>query len=309
MLSWEKYLANMVDSFREHYDKLTAEEKSEAQLNLTFAKPCQIEVFSFRSPRVDMLLISLNPTRPDKEFNITENITNTKAFILKRAEDDAIFTKHRAKFIEITKRERKNLGFRSWSSLEKNLSVYIFGNFRRAYAEPKSYAEARFNMVKREIEKRMSSKERFSKYDDINTEINGLKKQLEKISNPQIRNNTLASTQEISTILDEVKKIEEYGERIDKIEQDIGGMRKLVGTETYGEWKVLLSEIDKVNTRIDSLSDIRDAYDKVLAQQSAVMKQQSSFVTWIKYATILVPIAVISVPIIEILLRHFLSIT
>ena len=36
-------------------------------------------------------------------------------------------------------------------------------------------------------------------------------------------------------------------------------MRKLVGTKTFGEWKVLLSEIDKINTRIDSLSKVRDA--------------------------------------------------
>jgi len=74
----------------------------------------------------------------------------------------------------------------------------------------------------------------------------------------------------------------------------------LVGTKTFGEWKALLAEIDKINVRIDALSNIINAYDKVL-------NQQSSFITWIKYATILVPIAVVSVPIIELLLHYFFS--
>ena len=99
--------------------------------------------------------------------------------------------------------------------------------------------------------------------------------------------------------------------RIAKIEQDVNGVRRLVGTETFGEWKALLSEIDKINTRIDALFHIREAYDKVLEQQAKVIEQQSSFIKWIRYATILLPIAVISVPAIEIisiLIRHSLGV-
>jgi len=93
-----------------------------------------------------------------------------------------------------------------------------------------------------------------------------------------------------------------------ELRDDIIGIKKIVGSETYGEWKVLLSEIDKVNTRIDALTDIKDAYDKVLTQQAEVIKQQSSFMNWIKYSTILLPIAVASIAIIEILIRYFLGV-
>ena len=87
----------------------------------------------------------------------------------------------------------------------------------------------------------------------------------------------------------------------------------------YKRQDTFISELkrieDTINTRIDALRDIKEAYDKLLSQQNAfmdqqaeVMKQQTSFINWIKYATIIVPIAVVSVPIIEILLRHFIGI-
>ena len=125
-------------------------------------------------------------------------------------------------------------------------------------------------------------------------------------------------------------------EEIRRLDGEINKVRQLVGvTKEIQDWKLLVSDVDrlkgehvprevfdaKVNelgTRIDSLSEIREAYDKVLAQQNEfmkqqaeVMRQQSSFIKWIKYATILLPIAVISVPIIEIisvLIRHYLNI-
>lgn len=123
---------------------------------------------------------------------------------------------------------------------------------------------------------------------------------------------------------------------IRRLDEEIDKVRQLVGvTKEVQDWKLLVSDVDrlkgeqvprevfdaKVNelgTRIDSLSEIREAYDKILAQQTEfmkqqaeVMKQQSSFIKWTKYATILLPIAVISVPVIEvisILIRHFLGI-
>jgi len=72
--------------------------------------------------------------------------------------------------------------------------------------------------------------------------------------------------------------------------------------------EVFDAKVNELNTRINSLSDIKEAYDRVLIQQAEVMKQQSSFIAWIKYATILVPIAVVVAPIIEVLIRHFLNI-
>jgi len=132
--------------------------------------------------------------------------------------------------------------------------------------------------------------------------------------------------------LDTAKKIDGALQEIRRIDGEIGKVRQLIGvSKEYQDWKLLVSDVDRLkgehvskevfkakldelDTRINSLAEIREAYDKILAQQNTfmkqqadVMKQQSSFITWIKYATILVPIAVVSVPIIEILLHNFLG--
>jgi len=125
------------------------------------------------------------------------------------------------------------------------------------------------------------------------------------------------------------KELDEALEGIRRIDEKINRVRKLVRfSQEYQDWKVLVSDVhrlkgehvprevfdakvDELATRIDSLCVIREAYDKVLAQQTKVIEQQSSFIKWIKYATILLPIAVISVPVIEIIsimIRHSLGI-
>lgn len=57
---------------------------------------------------------------------------------------------------------------------------------------------------------------------------------------------------------------------------------------------------NEMNLRMNTLSKIQDSYEKVLSQQT-------SFLKWIRYATILLPIAVLFAPLIEIMVRHLLS--
>ena len=132
------------------------------------------------------------------------------------------------------------------------------------------------------------------------------------------------------------KRLKEQEMLTTAIKEDVDGVRQLIGVSTeYQDWKLLVSDVyrlkgehvpkevfdakvGELSSRINSLSEIREAYDKILAhqtefmkQQAEVMRQQSSFIKWIKYATILLPVAVISVPIIEIigvLIRHYLNI-
>lgn len=130
-------------------------------------------------------------------------------------------------------------------------------------------------------------------------------------------------------------EIQELHKRVD---EEIGAFREIVGkSEKLQDWKMFSGDVDflkrthvnketynseikrledTINTRIDSIQNIKEAYDKVLSQQNEFMGQQakviehqSSFINWIKYATILVPLAVVSVPIIELVLRHFLAIS
>jgi hypothetical protein len=111
-----------------------------------------------------------------------------------------------------------------------------------------------------------------------------------------------------------------------KTEENIDALRKTVGAATdFQDWKVLVTDVErlskehvpkevfesKVNElmgRIDALSSVKEAYDKVLQQQSKLLEQQSSFMTWLKYATVGVPVAIVLVPVIELLIRHALGI-
>ncbi|PVX26799.1 MAG: hypothetical protein CW691_00355 [Candidatus Bathyarchaeum sp.] len=135
-----------------------------------------------------------------------------------------------------------------------------------------------------------------------------LKKDVTLVAENDVRARLEITSNKIDAAVRKLQTIDEHEEKLCALKSDLDGVHRLIGRETYGEWKVLINEIDKNKDRINSLSNIKEAYDKVLAQQSEVMKQQSSFINWIKYATILVPIAAVSVPILEILLRQFLGI-
>jgi len=135
-------------------------------------------------------------------------------------------------------------------------------------------------------------------------------------------------------IIEATGRLEEQIKKLDKkYEEEISGFRKIVGTtKEFQDFRVFTTDVtdlkkshvprevfdakvSELHTRINSLSEMKTEYDKLLSQQNEfmkqqaeVMKQQSSFVTWIKYSTILVPVAVVSAPIIYALLRRFLGI-
>lgn len=137
-------------------------------------------------------------------------------------------------------------------------------------------------------------------YKRMERTTNRLKEKIEQMYTKNDQVQLLEVIESLEKSLSRAKLVDNHDRKLVRMEEDIVGVRKLIGTTTFGEWKVLLSEIDKINTRIDALSEIRDAYNKVLSQQS-------SFLKWIKYSTILVPAAVACVPIIETLIRHLLG--
>lgn len=142
----------------------------------------------------------------------------------------------------------------------------------------------------------------------------------------------LAIAKRIDESITTVTTLEKHESRLSRIEQDIGGVRKLIGvTKEFQDFRILTTDVEelkkthvnreifdtKINelkTRIDLFREFKEAYDEVLdqqnnfmKQQSEVMKQQSSFMNWIKYSTVLIPITVACIPIIEIVIRYFLG--
>ena len=163
----------------------------------------------------------------------------------------------------------------------------------------------------------------------IENTVNNLKRDIEAIpENIGLKRQIMETATKLDVEIKELHK---------RVDDEVNAFREIVGkSEKLLDWKMFSGDVeflkkthinketfnseikrleDKINARIDSIHDIKEAYDKVLSQQNNfmkqqadVMKQQSNFINWIKYATILVPIAVVSVPIIEIVLRHFLGI-
>ena len=245
MISWQTYLTTMVDTFRKNYNTLTEGQKAVAQLNTTFSEPCQIEVFSFKKPRRDMLLVSFDPKRPDKEFVIHDEIgIDAETYVSRRAQSDNIFRKHKKGFSSTL--TRKVLGTQ-WENLTKRMSVYYFDNLRKQHPDPKIFAYKRFMEVHFFTRENVSRMARLGQYAQLSREVDKLKTQLKQISDENLRSSALSTTEGISSRITEVKKIDEHEKRIEKIEQDIGGVRKIIGvTKEFQDWRILVSDVNRL---------------------------------------------------------------
>jgi hypothetical protein len=127
MIPWKQYLTTVVETFRSHYDKITNEEKAVAQLNMTFAKPCQIEFFSFKDDG-QIMLVTLLPNLSDAII-VHENLG--KDFDFSSVLDKRL---PELNIKRILKRHIKDGKVRLgllWSSLIENASIYFFKIFKR----------------------------------------------------------------------------------------------------------------------------------------------------------------------------------
>jgi len=312
-MSWQEYLGIFVDSTREMYEAELAKLGfgPEALLEISntlirrylFLKPCQIYVFENPQTNQVAWFVTFEQDKPDKLFEVVEV---TKGSLKDFLESSGKY----AGFLEIldSPSEIKQLiaDFLEFHTVDYQISfsvptIWWFTSYLR-WNRPEKLAEAFWSHEMSNVSRHLQR---------LRIEKSAQRVLVEaKIIRKARPSPALVEAEEtIQKALENLKKIDDHEQKLMIMQNELTGVRKLVGTETFGEWKVLLSEIDKINTRIDSLNQIKEAYDKVLAQQTEVMKQQSSFVTWIKYATILVPVAVVLVPIIDALIRHFLPVS
>ena len=321
------------------------------QLNTTFFSPCQIEVIEIEKTKIFNLFVTFDKDRPDKEILVTKipKDTDIKRFIDEHSKrfpywskqlsdtDLRMFERHKTTLRkdvllkQITK-QRKPLGT-TWMYIDSRSSLYsrAFDFRKQGIARFVKETLEHFN---REFARILEGLQKISSVERIPAD---LRAKVGQIKQENIRSDLMKLTDSIEKLIHSYSNRLKDQERLTTaIREDVDGVRQLVGVSTeYQDWKLLVSDVHRLKgehvpkeifdakvgelgTRIDSLSEIREAYDKILAQQTEfmkqqaeVMRQQSSFIKWIKYATILLPIAVISVPIIEIisvLIRHYLNI-
>jgi len=305
--------------FRKRYALYTKEakgivKKDEKVFLSSLNEPCQVVVIDFVEPYGKAFIILHSEEHPDMEIAVLENMTS-KDFSDEVLKEMKLLESLDKEEIQILTKSIESYAIKDseskseweWSHTDfKKSTLVVFRYDPRLSTKRYEFGELIDVNVRVELYETLREKQRKK----IEEALGVLRSDAKEIPEGELRTKIMEATARLERHMNQLDKKHE------KLRDELVGVRRLVGTETFGEWRVLLSEIDKTNTRIDALSDIRNAYDKVLAQQNVfmeqqadVMKQQASFVKWIKYATILVPIAVVSVPIIEILLHHFLGIS
>lgn len=307
-MDWKEYVKATIQSFREQFNAIEPELKGhirEYEYDATLLEPCQVEVSDRGHPYAVIWLVTHDQQRKDMEITVHNNIKEPKTYVKKYLASNK-YLKH------FPQTEVEPLLF--FSNGEGY--VHLFSTdfwFAPENIGEKDSPEHALLIVHFLLEISRAAVRRMQ-HTILEETAKTLKKDVASVPEENLRSRLQETSRKIDEAVQQIKLIEEHEQKLKSMKDDLIGVRRLVGTKGFGEWKVLLTEIDKMNTRIDALSDVKNAYNKVLAQQNVfmkqqaeVMKQQSSFVTWIKYATILVPIAVICVPIIEILLRHFLG--
>lgn len=311
--NWREYVDSNIKKFREDFARLNivqkeiAENASSSVYSFTFLAPIQVVLVEISDYPVVIIVLLHKPSLPDKAIVIIENVPSfeLQKRLLKEPLSPRWLTTEALNDIgnnfsqmlpSLLKERYQNSAI---GLPEANGSMWIF---------PKDSLKLPATLSKTFLDDMIDGVTDILKAEELQEmgkTVKSISEEVETIQAPLLRDKMLESMQKLQ---DHIRKIEEIDSRQEKIENDLSGVHRLMGTKTFGDWKLLGTEIDNLRVRIDSLYQIQQAYDKVLAQQAEVMKQQSSFITWIKYATILVPIAVLLSPILDILIRYLLRI-
>lgn len=239
MASLKEYLSTLVEAFRRDYDTLSKEEKNAVQLNLTFAEPCQIEFFSFENDG-QLMIVTLESNRPDA-LTIHEHVKAPFSSTITRRLADLGIPRYWIKRLE----KRKGISDGTWQSLSKDSSAYSFADLQKTYPSPDFYAKVRFRDVKRLAQDNLRSRMRSGEYKAIEREVEIIKASMKKIEDAKLREKMLEVTGKIDKSISTIKKLEHYEKRLDKIEQEIGGVRTMIGaTKEFQDFRVLTTDLE-----------------------------------------------------------------
>lgn len=303
MTSWGPFLREAIEFYRKEFKRWFNPEQQkrirEKALENSLLEPCQIEVLKWKKAKGAVLLLIHDDQLPDMVFKIHKAVES-----LDSSEFLAKYKRHFGLPIDLQEfmKEIPRVHDNLLVLTRKTINVYG-GELPPPQELARSFLRSAQRVFKTE------------KIDDIGRSTKGLKKSIAKIPEKDIREELLANA----------KKIDSSTQEIRRMDEEINKMRQLVGvSQEYQDWKVLVSDVHRLkgehvprevfeskvkelSTKIEAFEKIEKAYERLSSRQEKVLEQQSSFLNWIKYSTILVPIAVACVPIIQELIRHYLS--
>lgn len=303
MTSWVPFLRETIEFYRKEFKRWFNPEQQklirEKALEASLLEPCQIEVLKWKKGKGAVLLLIHDDRLPDMMFKIHKAVESldSSEFLAKY--------KHKFEFFFDLQELIKDIPrVRDSLLVFMKKAIHVYG---RKSLPPKELALSFLRNAQKVF--------KTEKIDDIGRSTDGLKKSIAKIPEKDIRDELLANA----------KKIDSSTQEIRRMDEEITKMRQLVGvSQEYQDWKVLVSDVHRLkgehvprevfeskvselSTKIEAFEKIEKAYERLSSRQEKVLEQQSSFLNWIKYSTILVPIAVACVPIIQELIRHYLS--
>jgi len=235
--------------FREYFDRLTPDEKDlitkhkefEDDRSLSLIKPCQIVVFDFIEPFPIAFLITHHTDHPDLDFYIYKRIDNPKQL-------EKTITEEKPYWLE----DIKNYGFfkdvkrkPSWTSslTYGDERAFLLFTEEKARKNPEWIAKALIRSIKSSFYEYHMDTQR----EQIGESTSKLKKDATLIPAPNIRTRVLDAADKIDNALRQMEHLKKYDKRLGFIEQEIGGVRKLIGvTKEYQDFIVLTSTVDEI---------------------------------------------------------------
>lgn len=248
MLSWNEYLSIFVETFRSEFEKLGADEQKAAQANLTFIKPCQIEVVEFKPPFPKVWIVTLDKNRPDMEFIIHEKLEiNPQTFLNEHIKKDPNWLqwskemqKTNARKIFLHNTKPASWGAESWRWLDEKSSIYSFYREIRSQ-DPQKHALERAQRVAETARERLE----LQRKKEIEKAAKTLKRFVPQVAEKRIRSKLLETTGKIDSALAQMKRIDEHERKIGMIEEEIGGVRRLIGvSKEFQDWRTLTSTVE-----------------------------------------------------------------
>jgi hypothetical protein len=310
-LTIEDYIKSNIIDFRKRYDFSEIPEDSFVSKFL-LTKPCQVVALKFDGATI--LIIFRDDEAEDMDikvfvinnytfFSISDIISETPLKRMTKSEITAINAAI-ANLGNYYQHDVNDIGI----AYTKKVGLITISNTLLAYN--RLFSDNLIDTIRRTTQRAESEKK-------IHKTVVKIKRDAEEIPASEVREKILSETTKLEQEMTQLKK---------KLDEEIDGVRKIIGNSSeFQDFRVFSSDvsdlkkshvpkevfeskINELNTRIDSFNHIREGYDNILSQQNEFMKQQSdvirqqaSFMTWLKYATVLLPIAVISVPVIEII--------
>lgn len=269
---WKSFTASYVQAWRKSFEKLGENERDIIMKDrplLQFLKPTQIHVITFQNSKVCLWIITHNDNRADSLFSFDVEIAGEpSAFFQKKREDNPKW------YYELIGRNSDFIG--NWFTFDMNATsaAYMTNGNALLYATGKAILET-------DPEKRALRDVRILRLEALaNLERSNIDKgteeilfEAQKVQNDSQRTKLMATAKEIEASLNRLKNYEEQDKKMAVIEEEIDGVRKLVGSSAeYQEWRLLVQDVERIKSSFVA-RELFDSEVKRIDQQIDNMKE------------------------------------